>query len=207
MTRPALGGAERRCHRLRLSRVPGSERHSRFTRSARASTARRPARSQHAALDGHAGFERLISSLTPCSIVIVVAVRDARAVSRRLTRHVTPRTIGRQRMYYLDLCWEIEAKFFLDEYRPILTPHPNTLEDLITGPFCPRCGRPLRKEVRVAGRAPVYGIENPCAECGRSITTTASMFLEIYQKQLWTEAQRLVRLGRPLPPCPEPDMP
>jgi len=48
------------------------------------------------ALDGHAGFERLISSLTPCSIVIVVAVRDARAVSRRLTRHVTPRTIGLQ---------------------------------------------------------------------------------------------------------------
>jgi hypothetical protein len=87
-------------------------------------------------------------------------------------------------MYYLDLCWELEANFFLDDYRSILNPHSNTLDDLITGPFCPRCGKPLKKEARVASRAPIYGIENPCGGCGRSITVTAGMFLEIYQKHV-----------------------
>ena len=114
----------------------------------------------------------------------------------------------RQRMYYFDLCWELEAQFFHDDYRSILNPSANTLDDLITGPFCPRCGRPLRREARVVRFGPpVYGIENPCSGCGRSITALAGISLENYQKQLWTEAQRLVRLRKPFPPCPAPDMP
>ncbi len=133
--------------------------------------------------------------------------RDRDAARREIERLAVART-KRTDFFYLGLCWELKPEFFYDDYRAILNPAIDTLDHLVIGPFCPKCRRPRKVEVRDRrswmGDGPTYAIENPCGQCGHGIKETLGTTFEGYQRAVWTEGQRLIRIGVELPPCPHP---
>lgn len=112
----------------------------------------------------------------------------------------------RRELYYLDMCWEFEPAFFENDYRSVHNPNTQTLENMINGPFCPKCVNSMRGETRESrgflnDYRPIYAIENPCSRCGHTIEAQDATIYD-YLSAVWSEAQRLVRLGQPFPAWP-----
>ncbi len=147
--------------------------------------------------------------LSTCFVVVVLIASLARRTRRAQLQAPTntappaapapePPTQPKPDFYpfsYLDLRWEIRRRFF-ELFRTLENPIASTLDDILKGPFCPQCQRPLRRAEGEFGGL-FHRIENPCPTCNRSHPNQRVMQFSLYQikSEVYKEAQRRARSG------------
>jgi hypothetical protein len=152
----------------------------------------------------------VVVALVFAILAFILSVRNALLLNKQLKD--SKKHLSSIPMFYGDLCWEIMPEFFKD-YLRVENPSSGTLDSWIKGPFCPKCGRPLRLEppqdspqVNPHG-GELFILENPCEGCKQIfrepfIVGDQRVEAEKFRdrvREVYKEARRLTRMKKSLP--------